>query len=66
MWFFLALLSSLPILSNFPMGASWLCYYKALRIGNRTEIAWVHKFRLLSLVLGFFLRDIQSTKTIGE
>ena len=54
------------ILSGLATGASWLCYYKALRMGNRTEVAYVHKFRLLiTLVLAFFfLQDVLTFKTI--
>ena len=48
------------------MGASWLCSYKALRMGDATEVAAVDKFRLvITLVLAFFfLQDILTFKTI--
>ena len=50
----------------FPMGASWLCSYKALRMGNATEVSAVDKFSLvLTLVLAFFfLQDVLTFKTI--
>ena len=54
------------ILSGLATGASWLCYYKALQMGNATEVAAVDKFRLvITLVLAFFfLQDILTFKTI--
>ena len=54
------------ILSGLATGASWLCYYKALQMGNATEVAAVDKFSLvLTLVLAFFfLQDILTFKTI--
>ena len=54
------------ILSGLATGASWLCYYKALQMGNGTEVAAVDKFRLvITLVLAFFfLQDVLTFKTI--
>ena len=54
------------ILSGLATGASWLCYYKALQMGNATEVSAVDKFSLvLTLVLAFFfLQDIMTFKTI--
>ncbi len=54
------------ILSGLATGASWLCYYKALQMGNATEVAAVDKFSLvITLVLAFFfLQDILTFKTI--
>ena len=54
------------ILSGLATGASWLCYYKALQMGNATEVAAVDKFSLvLTLVLAFFfLQDVLTFKTI--
>ncbi len=54
------------ILSGVSTGASWLCYYKALQMGNATEVSAVDKFSLvLTLVLAFFfLQDILTFKTI--
>ena len=54
------------ILSGLATGTSWLCYYKALQMGNATEVSAVDKFSLvLTLVLAFFfLQDILTFKTI--
>ena len=54
------------ILSGLATGASWLCYYKALQMGNATEISAVDKFSLvITLVLPFFfLQDVLTLKTI--
>ena len=54
------------ILSGVATGASWLCYYKALQMGNATEVSAVDKFSLvITLVLAFFfLQDILTFKTI--
>ena len=54
------------ILSGLATGASWLCYYKTLQMGNATEVSAVDKFSLvLTLVLAFFfLQDILTFKTI--
>ena len=54
------------ILSGLATGASWRCYYKALQMGNATEVSAVDKFSLvITLVLAFFfLQDILTFKTI--
>ena len=54
------------ILSGVATGASWLCYYKALQMGNATEVSAVDKFSLvITLVLAFFfLQDVLTFKTI--
>ena len=54
------------ILSGLATGASWLCYYKALQMGNATEVSAVDKISLvITLVLAFFfLQDILTFKTI--
>ena len=54
------------ILSGLATGASWLCYYKALQMGNATEVSTVDKFSLvITLVLAFFfLQDVLTFKTI--
>lgn len=54
------------ILSGLATGASWLCYYKALQMGNATEVSAVDKLSLvITLVLAFFfLQDILTFKTI--
>ena len=53
-------------LSGLATGASWLCYYKALQMGNATEVSAVDKFSLvITLVLAFFLlQDVLMFKTI--
>ena len=54
------------ILSGLATGASWLCYCKALQMGNATEVSAVDKFSLvITLVLAFFfLQDVLTFKTI--
>lgn len=54
------------ILSGLATGASWLCYYKALQMGNAIEVSAVDKFSLvITLVLAFFfLQDVLTFKTI--
>ncbi len=54
------------ILSGLATGASWLCYYKVLQMGNATEVSAVDKFSLvITLVLAFFfLQDVLTFKTI--
>lgn len=54
------------ILSGLATSASWLCYYKALQMGNATEVSAVDKFSLvITLVLAFFfLQDVLTFKTI--
>ena len=54
------------ILSGLATGAAWLCYYKALQMGNATEVSAVDKFSLvITLVLAFFfLQDVLTFKTI--
>ena len=54
------------ILSALATGASWLCYYKALQMGNATEVSAVDKISLvITLVLAFFfLQDVLTFKTI--
>ena len=54
------------ILSGLATGASWLCYYKALQMGNATEVSAVDKFSLvITLVLAFFLlQDVLTFETI--
>ena len=54
------------ILSGLATGASWLCYYKVLQMGNATEVSAVDKLSLvITLVLAFFfLQDVLTFKTI--
>lgn len=66
MWFFLALVSSLPILSDFPHGHLPTLLLQGLADGNATEVSAVDKFSLvITLVLAFFfLQDVLTFKTI--
>ena len=54
------------ILSGLATGASWLCYYKALQMGNATEVSAVDKFSLVITIVSafFFLQDVLTFKTI--
>ena len=54
------------ILSGLATGASWLCYYKALQMGNATEVSAVDKFSLVitPVLAVFFLQDVLTFKTI--
>ena len=51
------------ILSGLATGASWLCYYRALQLGNVAEVAAIDK---LSIVITVFLAVtfLQDTLTI--
>lgn len=58
-WWFL-------ILSGLATGASWLCYYKALQIGDVSKVAPIDKLSgVLTIVLSFiFLHDKVTPKSI--
>ncbi len=44
------------ILSGFATGASWLCYYKALQIGDVSKVVPIDKLSvIITLVLAFIL-----------
>ena len=47
------------ILSGLATGASWLCYYKALQMGEASEAVPIHKLSaLIPLILAFiFLHE---------
>jgi transporter family protein len=47
-WFFLAL-------SGLATGASWVCYFRALKIGDASKVAPVDKFSLLLVAVFAFL-----------
>lgn len=48
MWFIFAILSGLAT------GASWLCYYKALQIGEASKVVAVDKISVVfTLILAF-------------
>lgn len=54
------------ILSGLATGASWLCYYKALQIGEASKVIPIDKMSVvLSLILAFiFLHEQFTTKTL--
>lgn len=44
------------ILSGLATGASWICYYRALQIGEASKVVPVDKFSIvITLVLAFFI-----------
>ncbi|WP_278246285.1 EamA family transporter [Lacrimispora aerotolerans] len=56
------------ILSGLATGASWICYYKALQIGEATKVVPVDKFSIvLTMLLAFVILHEQITvyKLIG-
>jgi transporter family protein len=56
------------ILSGLATGASWLCYYKALQIGEASKVVPIDKFSLvLTILLAFLILHEQITlhKLIG-
>lgn len=54
------------ILSGLATGASWLCYYKALQIGEASKVIPIDKMSVvLSLILAFiFLHEQFTAKTL--
>ena len=52
------------ILSGLATGASWLCYYKALQIGEASKVVPIDKLSIIiTLVLAFvFLHEEFTTK----
>ena len=54
------------ILSGLATGASWLCYYKALQIGEVSKVVPIDKLSVvITLVLAFvFLHEKFTTKTL--
>ena len=54
------------ILSGLATGASWLCYYKALQMGNVSKVVPIDKLSVvITLVLAFaFLHEKITTKSI--
>ena len=55
------------ILSGFATGASWLCYYKALQIGDASKVVPVDKLSVvITLVLAFvFLHEEFTVKSVA-
>ena len=54
------------ILSGLATGASWLCYYKALQIGDASKVVPIDKLSvIITLALAFiFLHEKVTTKSI--
>ena len=54
------------ILSGLATGASWLCYYKALQIGEASKVVPIDKLSIVfTLVLAWtFLHEQVNTKSI--
>lgn len=54
------------ILSGLATGASWLCYYKALQIGEVSKVVPVDKFSIvLTILFAFiFLKEVATLKVI--
>jgi len=54
------------ILSGIATGLSWLCYYKALQIGEASKVVPVDKFSVvITMILAFIvLRETPTPKTI--
>ena len=56
------------ILSGLATGASWICYYKALQIGEASKVVPVDKFSIvLTVILAFLILHEQITvkKLVG-
>ena len=55
-----------PILSGLATGASWLCYYKALQMGDASKVVPIDKLSVvITLVLAFvFLHEEFTAKSI--
>lgn len=54
------------VLSGLATGASWLCYYRALQIGDASRVVPIDKFSVvITMVLAFvFLHETVDWKTI--
>ena len=54
------------ILSELATGASWLCYYKALQIGEASKVVPIDKLSVvITLILAFvFLHETFTTKSL--
>ena len=54
------------ILSGLATGASWLCYYKALQLGDASKVVPIDKLSVvITLILAFvFLHEKFTTKSI--
>ena len=54
------------VLSGLATGASWLCYYKALQVGEVSKVVPVDKFSIvLTILFAFiFLKEVATLKVI--
>ncbi|MCB6610915.1 EamA family transporter [[Clostridium] symbiosum] len=54
------------ILSGLATGASWMCYYKALQLGEASKVVPIDKFStVITVLLAFlFLHEQMSAKTV--
>ena len=53
------------ILSGIATGASWLCYFKALQLGDASKVVPIDKLSIVTLVLAFvFLHEQFTVKSI--
>ncbi|STO31654.1 phosphonate utilization associated putative membrane protein [Fusobacterium necrogenes] len=54
------------VLSGLATGASWLCYYKALQIGEVSKVVPVDKFSIVITILFafIFLKEVATLKVI--
>ena len=54
------------VLSGIATGASWLCYYQALKIGNASQVAPVDKLSVVFVILfsSLFLGEALTMKTV--
>lgn len=54
------------ILSGLATGASWLCYYKALQMGNASKVVPIDKLSVvITIILAFvFLKEQVSVKSV--
>lgn len=54
------------ILSGLATGASWLCYYRALQLGNVSQVAPIDKLSIvLTLIMAFvFLKEPLTAKSL--
>ena len=54
------------VLSGLATGVSWLCYYKALQLGNASKVVPIDKLSVvITLILAFvFLHEQFTTKSL--
>lgn len=54
------------VLSGLATGASWLCYYRALQLGNVSQVAPIDKLSIvLTLIMAFvFLKEPLTAKSL--